>query len=254
MKKLFYLPSIFLLITLNHTKAGNDMPGKDDLKGKKVVVYTTAESTKLRLTATDTVKFVDFGQPLETQPCVFVDPTKTFQTFVGIGGAITDASAETFAKLPKEKQKEIIQQYYDVNKGIGYSLARTNIHSCDFSSGSYTYVDEKDAALKSFSVAHDKEFRIPMIRCANTGITTIVDTKGVMRQTLRDENGSTFTDGVLMGVVQVPVNPRVTLFARWGDWFGTGCLVLAGLWAATGFKIALWRKRSKAAEIVSTHS
>ena len=98
------------------------------------------------------------------------------------------------------------------------------------------------------------EFRIPMIRCANTGITTIVDTKGVMRQTLRDENGSTFTDGVLMGVVQVPVNPRVTLFARWGDWFGTGCLVLAGLWAATGFKIALWRKRSKAAEIVSTHS
>ncbi len=166
MKKLFYLPSIFLLITLNHTKAGNDMPGKDDLKGKKVVVYTTAESTKLRLTATDTVKFVDFGQPLETQPCVFVDPTKTFQTFVGIGGAITDASAETFAKLPKEKQKEIIQQYYDVNKGIGYSLARTNIHSCDFSSGSYTYVDEKDAALKSFSVAHDKEFRIPMIKQA----------------------------------------------------------------------------------------
>ncbi len=166
MKKIFYLPAIFLLIMSNVSKAGNDMSGKDDLKGKKVVVYTTADNTKLRLTVTDTLKFVDFGQPLETQPCVFVDPTKTFQTFVGIGGAITDASAETFAKLTKEKQKEIIQNYYDVNIGIGYSLARTNIHSCDFSSGSYTYVDEKDVTLKSFSVAHDKEFRIPMIKQA----------------------------------------------------------------------------------------
>jgi len=133
---------------------------------KKVVVYTTAEGTDFRLTATETLTFTDFGQPLETQPCIFVDPTKTFQTFIGIGGAITDASAETYAKLPLSKQQEIIQNYYDVNKGIGYSLARTNIHSCDFSSGSYTYVDDKDVALKSFSVNHDKEFRIPMIKQA----------------------------------------------------------------------------------------
>ncbi|MEA3425671.1 MAG: hypothetical protein U9R46_05460, partial [Bacteroidota bacterium] len=42
--------------------------------------------------------------------------------------ALTDASAETFAKLPKEKQEEFLTAYYDVNKGIGYTLARTNIH------------------------------------------------------------------------------------------------------------------------------
>lgn len=132
----------------------------------KVVVYTTADNSKLRLTPTDTLAFSEFGQPKETQPCIFVDPDKTFQTLIGIGGAITDASAETFAKLPKEKQTEIIQKYYNVESGIGYSLARTNIHSCDFSSGSYTYVNDKDIALKSFSVVHDKEFRIPMIKQA----------------------------------------------------------------------------------------
>ncbi len=39
------------------------------------------------------------GQPVETQICVFVDPTKQFQEYFGIGAALTDASAETFAKV-----------------------------------------------------------------------------------------------------------------------------------------------------------
>ena len=103
---------------------------------------------------------------METEVCVFVDPLKTFQTFLGIGGAITDASAETFAKLPAEKQAEMIRAYYDPVDGIGYTLARTNIHSCDFSSGSYTYVKENDKTLQSFSIAHDQQYRIPMIKKA----------------------------------------------------------------------------------------
>jgi glucosylceramidase len=43
---------------------------------------------------------------------------------------------------------------------------RTNIHSCDFSSSSYTYVEEGDAALKTFSIEHDKQFKIPLIKKA----------------------------------------------------------------------------------------
>lgn len=136
------------------------------VQNKRVVVYTTADKTDLRLSQTETVSFVPFGQPLETQPCIFIDPSKTFQTFLGIGGAITDASAETLSKLPADKQAEIIEKYYNAEKGIGYTLARTNIHSCDFSSGSYTYVKNNDVSLKSFDVAHDREFRIPMIKRA----------------------------------------------------------------------------------------
>jgi len=134
---------------------------------KKADVYTTADATDLRLSKTETgLQFSNFGQPLETQVCIFVDPTRSFQTFLGIGGAITDASAETFAKLPKEKQQEILDAYYDPVKGIGYTLARTNIHSCDFSSGSYTYVEDGDKELKTFSVAHDEQYRIPLIKQA----------------------------------------------------------------------------------------
>ncbi|NIG57434.1 glycoside hydrolase family 30 beta sandwich domain-containing protein [Chitinophaga sp. Cy-1792] len=133
---------------------------------KKVTVYTTAENTQLRLAQTATLDFKEMGQPLETQPCVFVDPTVTFQTFIGIGGALTDASAETFAKLPKAKQEELLKAYYNVNNGIGYTFARTNIASCDFSSDTYAYVEENDSTLKTFNVKHDLQYKIPFIKAA----------------------------------------------------------------------------------------
>ena len=135
-------------------------------KVNSAVVYTTAPNSDLRLTKTDNLIFKPYPQPLEIEVSVFVNPQKQYQNFLGIGGAITDASAEVFAKLSKEKQQEFLNAYYSVDKGIGYSLARTNIHSCDFSSGSYTYVDEGDKDLKSFSIQHDKHFRIPLIKKA----------------------------------------------------------------------------------------
>jgi glucosylceramidase len=135
-------------------------------EGRDVTVYTTAKDGGLRLAVAGTQKFKPVGQPKETQTFVFVDPSKTYQTFLGIGGAITDASAETYFKLPKQKQDEILKAYYDPVGGIGYTLARTNIHSCDFSSGSYTYIREGDKELKSFSVEHDRQARIPLIKQA----------------------------------------------------------------------------------------
>lgn len=134
--------------------------------GKKVAIYTTASQTDLRLALTDTASFENAGQPLEGQISVFVNPHKMFQSFIGIGGAITDASAEVFAKLSNEKQQEFLNAYYDPNKGIGYSLARTNINSCDFSSDSYTYVTDNDKELKSFNIDHDRKYKIPMIKNA----------------------------------------------------------------------------------------
>lgn len=139
---------------------------KTALADKKVSVFTTADKTDLRMSATETLSFKPMAQPLETQICIFVEPKRTFQTFLGIGGALTDASAETFAKLPAAKQEEFLTAYFDKEKGIGYTFGRTNIHSCDFSSGSYTYVDEGDKDLKTFDVKHDLQYRIPFIKKA----------------------------------------------------------------------------------------
>jgi len=130
-------------------------------------VYTTADSTKFRLSKTATLNFVEKGQPFENEITVFVDPTKTFQSYMGIGGAITDAAAETFYKLPENKRKELLNAYYSTANGIGYTIARTNINSCDFSSDMYTYVNDNDKSLTSFSVEHDKKFKIPFLKEAN---------------------------------------------------------------------------------------
>jgi glucosylceramidase len=137
-----------------------------DVAGRRAIVYTTADSTPLRLTPADTVAFAPSEPQSERNVYVFVDPRKTFQTFLGIGGALTDAAAETFAKLPAAQQDEVLRAYYDTTSGIGYTLARTNINSCDFSSESYTYVAEGDSDLASFNIAHDLRFKIPLIKRA----------------------------------------------------------------------------------------
>lgn len=135
-------------------------------EGRSVKVYQTSSETQDRLNATGQHTFSPGDQPTEGEVSVFVNPHKKFQEFLGIGGAITDASAEVFARLPQEKQDELLKAYYDQEDGIGYTLARTTIHSADFSSGSYTYIDEGDDSLESFSIDHDRQYRIPLIKKA----------------------------------------------------------------------------------------
>lgn len=135
-------------------------------KGPAVEVYLTAQEGGARLARREPLALEPAGEMTEKSTYVFVDRARRFQTLLGIGGALTDASAETYARLPEAQRREVLRAYFDPEHGIGYTLARTNIHSCDFSSGSYTYVAEGDAELKSFSIAPDERFRIPFLRAA----------------------------------------------------------------------------------------
>ena len=137
-----------------------------NLKTMQTLVYTSAHNSNLKLSISDSFNFLESKEPLNTDASIIVDPTKEYQTFLGIGAALTDASAETYYKLPKENQKLFMEAYFNTEKGIGYTLARTSIHSCDFSTESYTYVNEGDSSLKSFNVEHDKKYRIPFIKKA----------------------------------------------------------------------------------------
>ncbi len=173
---LIFCTAVLFLVSCNQAKQPQNIKNKPEemsevtaetvFLGKNATVYTTASETELRLTKTQKIVYSDAKQPLENEVSVFVNPQKKFQSLLGIGGAITDASAEVFAKLPPEKQEEFLTAYYDKEKGIGYSLCRTSIHSCDFSSGSFTYIEEGDKDLKTFTIKHDKTFRIPLIKKA----------------------------------------------------------------------------------------
>ncbi|MEP6674931.1 MAG: glycoside hydrolase family 30 protein [Ferruginibacter sp.] len=169
------MKTLLCIIFLSHTFYTGVAQGKTsysskkeipEFKNRKVTVYTTAADTSLRLTETEIFDFKEYKQPTEKEPCVFIDPSTTFQSFIGIGGALTDAAAETYARLPLQQQREFMNAYYDKKKGIGYTLARTNISSCDFSSDMYTYVNDNDTSLATFNIAHDEQFRIPFIKKA----------------------------------------------------------------------------------------
>lgn len=129
-------------------------------------VYTTAQEVPARLVLTQTLRFSAGDSATDAQASILVNPDQRFQTVLGIGGAITDASAEVFARLPAVEQARLLTAYFDPANGIGYSLLRTTIHSSDFSSASYTYVADGDASLASFDISPDRRHRIPMIRAA----------------------------------------------------------------------------------------
>ncbi|MCR6626196.1 MAG: glycosyl hydrolase [Pseudoxanthomonas sp.] len=129
-------------------------------------IYTTAQDSTQRLARTGTATLKPGHTLTEVENSVFVDPSKKHQALLGIGGAITDSSAEVYATLSPEKRAEFMRAYYDKQDGIGYSIARTTIHSSDFSSASYTYIEEGDRDLATFSIEHDRTARIPMIKQA----------------------------------------------------------------------------------------
>ncbi|MBE8725433.1 glycoside hydrolase family 30 protein [Flavobacterium hungaricum] len=161
------LAALVVLAQLScYSQKNTDKKGSLSKSKSKIQVYTTAENTNLKLSLSN--DFISNTTTPQTKPTVSIslNTEKTDQTFLGIGGAVTDASSEVFAKLSPKKQKEFLTAYYDKNKGIGYSLARTNIHSCDFSSGSYTYIQEGDKDLKTFNIDHDRKYRIPLLKKA----------------------------------------------------------------------------------------
>jgi len=98
---------------------------------------------------------------------VFIDPAKQFQTIEGFGGAFTEAAAVTWRKLSPTNQQAIINAYFDAATGHGYTLCRTHINSCDFSTSNYAYDEVAgDTELKHFSIARDQQALLPMIQAA----------------------------------------------------------------------------------------
>ncbi len=97
---------------------------------------------------------------------ISVNTDKTFQKVLGFGGAFTEAASINFSKMSKKNQNELIHLYFDKKKGLGYTLGRIAMNSCDFALENYTYVDEHDVSLNSFNIDREKRWVIPMIHQA----------------------------------------------------------------------------------------
>ena len=73
------------------------------------------------------------------------------------------------------------------------------------------------------------ETRRPMARAANTGVTCFINEFGRATQTLRDDAGSTFIEGVLTGEIKVPTEHELTFYTRYGELFAKFCAAMTAV-------------------------
>lgn len=93
-------------------------------------------------------------------------PNLKQQEILGFGGAFTEATAFNFSRLGAKNKQRFLEAYFHPEKGNAYRLCRTHIHSCDFALGNYTYVDENDTELNTFSLVHEEKWLFPLLRQA----------------------------------------------------------------------------------------
>lgn len=86
-----------------------------------------------------------------------LNPAEQFQKYIGFGASFTESSAWNLATIPEANRKEVLTRLFSPTAGAGFSLTRTHINSSDYSNKHYTYVEENDETLSSFSIHEDKK-------------------------------------------------------------------------------------------------
>lgn len=131
----------------------------------KLKVFRTAKNRDEKFSSLKVSEIVDASELNYKKNSITLDDAVRYQKIEGFGGAFTESSASTFYKLSPDLQTEIINAYFDTEKGNAYNLCRTHINSCDFSLGNYAYCDTAgDFELKNFTIERDQKALIPLIK------------------------------------------------------------------------------------------
>jgi len=97
--------------------------------------------------------------------CLF--PRYRDQTFLGFGGAFTEAAAYTWQTLQPQGKAALMEAYFGKD-GLRYTLGRAHMGSCDFALGNYACLDAPEEAPHTFHMERDRQYLLPMLREANT--------------------------------------------------------------------------------------
>ena len=95
---------------------------------------------------------------------IHINPSCTFQHIDGFGGALTESAGYVLSLIPKEKRKEALAACFSAEEGIGYTLARTHLNSCDFSLENWACIEHPDESLDSFSMERPDTYITPLIQ------------------------------------------------------------------------------------------
>ena len=138
--------------------------GMADAQNKTVAAYVTARFTGQRLSWIENLTWTDMAQTDRTTAVRLCRSRQNVPNRRRHRRRTDGCCRGNLLQVARGKRREVIRAYFDAQNGIGYTLARTQINSCDFSSSSYTYVAEGDKDLATFSIAPDLKYRVPFIK------------------------------------------------------------------------------------------
>lgn len=117
------------------------------------VVYQTSQAgDNLKLLPNDNIKASSKEIKKTTLQLL---PNEEFQKYYGFGASFTESSAWNLATIPVESRKKVLTSLFSPTKGAGFTLTRTHINSSDYSNNHYTYIEEGDEDLSTFSIHED---------------------------------------------------------------------------------------------------
>eukprot|EP00927_Polykrikos_kofoidii_P041384 TRINITY_DN35292_c0_g1_i1.p1 TRINITY_DN35292_c0_g1~~TRINITY_DN35292_c0_g1_i1.p1 ORF type:complete len:493 (-),score=69.53 TRINITY_DN35292_c0_g1_i1:113-1591(-) len=131
------------------------------------VVRTQKDVATERLTQVHSLELSTDESSGAQDACIFICPTsRPGHPFFGFGGSFTEASAVTLQKMSEDKQDEILRAYFDPTVGIGYTIGRLPMASCDFGLGNWTCgnLTDGDMQLEGFSIDHYGQAILPMVK------------------------------------------------------------------------------------------
>ncbi|MGD1022060.1 MAG: glycoside hydrolase family 30 beta sandwich domain-containing protein [Candidatus Sulfotelmatobacter sp.] len=146
----------------NETSKTNLDQGPDKI-GREISIWVTSGEERFAAAPGITWRPVS-GAPGTDQ--LKLNPLQKFQDILGFGGAFTDAACYTFNRLSPPAREQLFHELFHPSE-MGLSIGRVCLGSSDYSTKLYSYDDgEADPDLKRFSIEHDREYILPVLRQA----------------------------------------------------------------------------------------
>ena len=97
---------------------------------------------------------------------VIINPAEKAQPILGFGAALTDAACYVLSQMPPPDRGELLNELFSPRE-MSLSVCRICIGSSDYSRSIFSY-DEgaPDPELRRFSIDHDREYILPVLRAA----------------------------------------------------------------------------------------
>lgn len=128
-----------------------------------IAVWVTSDEK--RYAAEPAIHWQHISEKTAIDP-IRIDPSKTYQDILGFGAAFTDGACYTLNRMDPPARDRLLHELYHPSE-MGLSIGRTCIGASDCSTTVYGYDEgDPDPDMKRFSIAHDREYILPMLRQA----------------------------------------------------------------------------------------